>query len=375
MVSSFSILVLVFLMTIKEKFDIMDYLYFLINSNMHFIDESKIYIKAGDGGNGSVSFRREKFIDRGGPDGGDGGTGGSIIFQSSSHLNTLLNFRYIRHFKAENGASGRGRNMTGKSRHSLVLKVPLGTQIFSEEGNLLIHDFTQDDEQFEIIPGGKGGLGNNHFKSSTNKSPRKQTDGQLGEEMNVWLKLKLLSDAGLIGLPNVGKSTFLSKTTAAKPKIANYHFTTLKPGLGVVSIDEEEFVLADIPGLIEGAHKGTGLGDKFLKHIERCDVLIHIIDANSLNVDKDYLIIKNELQLYSSSLKKKTEILCLNKIDTVDKDSLERKIRSLEKLTYKKVYPISSHASMGLKKVLKQVLYKIKSLRSEVYNESVRFQD
>ena len=203
---------------------------------MQFIDEAKIYIKAGDGGNGSVSFRREKFIDRGGPDGGDGGNGGSIIFQSNSHLNTLLEFRYKRHFKAENGVSGKGRNMTGKSGTPLILKVPVGTQIFSEDGNLLIHDFTQDNQQFEIIPGGKGGLGNSHFKSSTNKSPRKRTEGEIAGEMDIYLKLKLLSDAGLIGLPNVGKSTFLSRTTAAKPKIANYQFTTLKPSLGVVYV-------------------------------------------------------------------------------------------------------------------------------------------
>jgi len=332
---------------------------------MQFIDESKIYIKAGDGGNGSVSFRREKFIERGGPDGGDGGDGGSIIFQSNSHLNTLLDFRYIRHFKAQNGASGRGRNMTGKSRAPLVLKVPVGTQIFSEDGNLLIHDFTQDNQQFEIIPGSRGGLGNNHFKSSTNKSPRKRTEGEIGGEMDVWLKLKLLSDAGLVGLPNVGKSTFLSRTTAAKPKIADYHFTTLKPGLGVVYINEEEFVLADIPGLIEGANTGSGLGDKFLKHIERCGVLIHVIDANSSHVDKDYLTIRNELESYSALLKDKTEILCINKVDSIDAKTLAKKIKLLEKMSGKKIYPISGYANIGLEAVLKQVLYEIKAWRSK----------
>lgn len=292
---------------------------------MQFIDEAKIYIKAGDGGNGSVSFRREKFIDRGGPDGGDGGNGGSIIFQSNSHLNTLLEFRYKRHFKAENGVSGKGRNMTGKSGAPLILKVPVGTQIFSEDGNLLIHDFTQDNQQFEIIPGGKGGLGNSHFKSSTNKSPRKRTEGEIAGEMDIYLKLKLLSDAGLIGLPNVGKSTFLSRTTAAKPKIANYQFTTLKPSLGVVYVSGEEFVLADIPGLIEGAHTGKGLGDKFLKHIERCGVLIHVIDANSPHVDKDYLTIRNELESYSPLLKDKTEVVCINKIDSLGERELTKK--------------------------------------------------
>jgi GTP-binding protein len=333
---------------------------------MQFIDEAKIYIKAGDGGNGSVSFRREKFIDRGGPDGGDGGDGGSIIFQSNSHLNTLLEFRYKKHFKAENGASGKGRNMTGKSRVPLILKVPVGTQIFSEDGNLLIYDFTEDNQQFTIIPGGKGGLGNSHFKSSTNKSPRQRTEGESGGEMDVYLKLKLLSDAGLVGLPNVGKSTFLSKTTAAKPKIANYPFTTLKPGLGVVYVNDEEFVLADIPGLIEGAHTGNGLGDKFLKHIERCGVLIHIIDGNSLHVDKDYLTIRNELESYSSLLKEKTEILCINKIDSIDEKELAKKIKLLKKITQKKIYLISGYANIGLGDVLKQALYEIKEWRDKL---------
>lgn len=330
---------------------------------MQFIDEAKIYIKAGDGGNGSVSFRREKFIDRGGPDGGDGGNGGSIIFQSNSHLNTLLEFRYKRHFKAENGVSGKGRNMTGKSGASLILKVPVGTQIFSEDGTLLIHDFTQDNQQFEIISGGKGGLGNSHFKSSTNKSPRKRTEGEIGGEMDVYLKLKLLSDAGLIGLPNVGKSTFLSRTTAAKPKIANYQFTTLKPSLGVVYVSGEEFVLADIPGLIEGAHTGKGLGDKFLKHIERCGVLIHVIDANSPHVDKDYLTIRNELESYSPLLKDKTEILCINKIDSVGERELAKKVKLLEKVTNKKIYLISGYLNTGLEAVLKQALREIKAWR------------
>ena len=332
---------------------------------MQFIDEAKIYIKAGDGGNGSVSFRREKFIDRGGPDGGDGGNGGSIIFQSNSHLNTLLEFRYKRHFKAENGVSGKGRNMTGKSGAPLILKVPVGTQIFSEDGNLLIHDFTQDNQQFEIISGGKGGLGNSHFKSSTNKSPRKRTEGEIAGEMDIYLKLKLLSDAGLIGLPNVGKSTFLSRTTAAKPKIANYQFTTLKPSLGVVYVSGEEFVLADIPGLIEGAHTGKGLGDKFLKHIERCGVLIHVIDANSPHVDKDYLTIRNELESYSPLLKDKTEILCVNKIDSLGERELTKKVKLLEKVTNKKIYLISGYLNIGLEAVLKQALREIKAWRNK----------
>jgi len=331
---------------------------------MQFIDESKIYIKAGDGGHGAVSFRREKYIDRGGPDGGDGGDGGSIIFESNSHLNTLLDFRFKRHFKAENGQYGKGRNMTGKSREPLVLKVPVGTQIFTEDGSLLIHDFTKDNQRFEIIPGGKGGLGNAHFKSSTNRAPRKRIDGELGGEMDVYLKLKLLSDVGLVGLPNVGKSTFLSRTTAARPKIANYHFTTLKPGLGVVYVNEEEFVLADIPGLIEGAHTGSGLGDKFLKHIERCGVLIHIVDANSGHVDKDYITIRNELESYSPLLKEKTEILCINKIDSVSEKELAKKIKLLAKASgTKTIYPISGYTNVGLEDVLKQAHLEVKKRR------------
>lgn len=330
---------------------------------MQFIDEAKIYIKAGDGGHGAVSFRREKFIDRGGPDGGDGGDGGSIIFQSNSHLNTLLQFRYNRHFKADNGQYGKGANRTGKSMEPLILQVPVGTQIFSEGGQLLIYDFTKEGDRFEIIKGGKGGLGNSHFKSSINQAPRRRIDGEVGAEMNVHLKLKLLSDAGLIGLPNVGKSTFLSKTTAATPKIANYHFTTLKPGLGVVYINEEEFVLADIPGLIKGAHLGSGLGDKFLKHIERCGVLIHIVDAASEDVAQDYFTIREELESYSPLLKEKTEIICLNKIDAIDAEEQKDKVKILEKISGQKVYAISGYTNIGLEIVLKKALTAIKEFK------------
>lgn len=332
---------------------------------MQFIDETKIYIKAGDGGNGGVSFRREKYIDRGGPDGGDGGRGGSIIFKSNSHLNTLIQFRFKRHFKAENGEQGKGYNKTGKSRDPLILEVPVGTQIFSEDGNLLIYDFVKDQEEFEILKGGKGGLGNAHFKSSTNQSPRKRTEGEIGGEMDIALKMKLLSDAGLVGLPNVGKSTFLSVSTSAKPKIADYHFTTLKPGLGVVYISDEEFVLADIPGLIEGAHEGSGLGDRFLKHIERCGVLIHVIDATHEDVVADYKTIRKELESYSPLLKDKYEILCINKIDSVLKEELDEKIQILEKLTKKKIYPISGYTKTGIDLVLKKTLEAVKAWRND----------
>ncbi|MDG1436182.1 MAG: GTPase ObgE [Rickettsiaceae bacterium] len=328
---------------------------------MQFIDEAQIYIKAGDGGHGAVSFRREKYIERGGPDGGDGGDGGSVIFRSNPHLNTLLQFRYKKHFKADNGEQGKGYNKTGKSREPLVLEVPVGTQIFSEDGLLLIYDLSKDNDEFEILTGGKGGLGNSHFKSSTNQAPRKRIDGAYGEEMDVVLKLKLLSDAGLIGLPNVGKSTFLSRSTSAKPKIADYHFTTLKPGLGVVYVSEEEFVLADIPGLIEGAHLGSGLGDRFLKHIERCGVLIHVIDATNEDIKQDYLTIREELESYSPLLKEKTEIICLNKIDSMTPEDLEEKINILVELTGQKIFPISGYTGDGIQAVLKKTLETIKA--------------
>ncbi len=332
---------------------------------MQFIDEAKIYIKAGNGGHGAVSFRREKYIDRGGPDGGDGGSGGSIVFRSNSHLNTLLKFRYKKHFKAENGEQGKGHNRTGKSRDNMILEVPVGTQIFSEDGLLLIHDFTKDNEDYEILKGGGGGLGNSHFKSSTNQAPRKRTEGEVGDELDVALKLKLLSDAGLIGLPNVGKSTFLARTTSAKPKIADYHFTTLKPGLGVVYVSDEEFVLADIPGLIKGAHEGSGLGDRFLKHIERCGVLIHIIDAMSDDIVKDYDVIRAELESYSPMLKEKQEIICLNKNDVIAEEELQEKIDILKKHTYnQEIHAISGYTGKGVEEVLKKTLMAVKEFQS-----------
>lgn len=322
---------------------------------MQFIDESKIYIKAGDGGPGAVSFHHEKFIERGGPDGGNGGRGGSIIFRVNPHLNTLLNFRYKRHFKAQNGEYGKGRNMTGKSGEDMILEVPLGTQIFSEDGKLLIYDLDQE-EEYKILPGGNGGIGNANFKSSTNRSPRKRTNGENGEEMEVVLKLKLLSDAGLIGLPNVGKSTLLSKTSAAKPKIADYHFTTLKPNLGVVYVSDMEFVLADIPGLIKNAHLGQGLGDRFLKHIERCGVLIHVIDASHEDILQDYDIIRAELSSYSPLLGQKEEIICLNKIDTINDEELADKIEKLKQHTKKEIFPISNFTQNGIKTLMKKAL-------------------
>jgi GTP-binding protein len=327
---------------------------------MNFIDEAKIYIKGGNGGNGCVSFHREKFIDKGGPDGGDGGRGGSIIFRSNHHLNTLVNFRYKQQFSASSGANGKGSNRSGKSGESLILDLPIGTQIFSEDKSILLYDFTENQQSFEIIKGGSGGLGNSHFKSSVNQAPRRRTEGGIAEEMWVNLSLKLLSDVGLLGLPNSGKSTFLSRATSAKPKIADYPFTTLVPHLGVVYIDEEEFVLADIPGLIEGAHKGHGLGDKFLKHIERCNVLIHLIDGSSLSVEGDYKTIRLELESYSLLLKDKAEIICLNKCDILTDEEINEKINKLRQITNQKIFPISTYTNTGIKEIIKLALATLK---------------
>lgn len=332
---------------------------------MQFIDEARIYLKAGDGGDGCVSFRREKYIDRGGPDGGNGGSGGSIIFESTEHLNTLLDFRYKKHFKAQNGESGKGRNKTGKSQPPLILKVPVGTQICSEDGMFVLYDFIKNGDRFEVLSGGRGGLGNSHFKSSVNQAPRRRTEGEAGIEMDVLLQLKLLSDAGLVGLPNAGKSTFLSKSTSAKPKIADYQFTTLKPGLGVVYVSEEEFVLADIPGLIEGAHEGHGLGDRFLKHIERCGVLLHLIDGTSGNVKQDYITIRKELESYSELLKDKPEIVCLNKIDMMDDEEIKEKSEILADVCGQKVHTISGYTGNNVENILKLCLQEIKSWRNE----------
>lgn len=332
---------------------------------MRFIDEARIYIKGGDGGNGCVSFRREKFIDMGGPDGGDGGRGGSIIIETDPHINTLTNFRYKREFKAQNGESGKGRNCTGASRSPLILKVPVGTQILSDEDEILLHDFTKADETYEIIRGGKGGLGNSHFKSSINQAPRRTTSPELGPEMWVWLKLKLISEAGLVGLPNAGKSTFLSRVTAAKPKIADYPFTTLSPQLGVVRQDDEEFVMADIPGLIEGAHEGHGLGVKFLKHVERCGVLLHLIDGTAEDVAENYRVIRGELEAYSEILTEKLEIVALNKCDALSEEETEEKKRVLEEVSGKKVYVISGHSGVGVPEVLRLLHREIKIFRGE----------
>jgi len=324
---------------------------------MKFLDQAKIYIKAGNGGSGSSSFRREKFVEFGGPDGGDGGNGGSIILESERNLNTLVDFRYRQHFKAENGKPGSKKNKTGAGGKNLILKVPIGTQIYEEDNNTLIYDLTKDKEKFVVATGGEGGLGNTRFKSSTNRAPRKKTGGKQGEEFWIWFQLKVIADAGIIGLPNAGKSSLLSKCTRAKPKIANYPFTTINPNLGVLSINHKEIVLADIPGLIEGSHKGVGLGDKFLRHIERCKVLIHLIDISEKDIIGNYLKIRNELSKYDKRILKKTEIIIFNKSDLINMDSIDEKLKNFKK-KIKKSFEITSLISNKNFEKVKKIIYK-----------------
>ncbi len=308
---------------------------------MKFLDQVKIFVKAGDGGSGSPSFRREKFIEYGGPDGGDGGKGGSVILIGERNLNTLIDFRYQQHFKAQRGGDGSGKNKTGRSGDNLYLKVPVGTQVFEEDNKTLIFDFKKETEEFLVASGGKGGFGNTRFKSSTNRAPKKFTKGIKGEEFWVWLQLKTIADIGIIGLPNAGKSSLLASLTSANPKIANYKFTTLNPNLGVAKYDDKEITLADIPGLIEGAHKGTGLGIKFLKHIERCKTLLHLIDITDENILFSYMQVREELKQYSKELIKKNEIIVLNKTDLLDKKEMDEKFQEF-KIKIKKDVSIMS---------------------------------
>ena len=322
---------------------------------MQFLDEVKINLKAGDGGNGSVSFRREKFIPMGGPDGGDGGNGGSIFIKAISNLNTLIDFRYQQHFKAECGKSGQGKQRSGLSGKDMTLQVPVGTQILSDDGGIIIADLTREGEVIEVALGGKGGIGNTRFKSSVNRSPKQAIPGGKGEEITLWLRLKLISDVGIIGLPNAGKSTFLSVVSAAKPKIADYPFTTLKPQLGVVRIDDSEFVIADIPGIIEGASEGLGLGLRFLKHVERCRVLLHLIDSSCEDVVTVYKTIRTELGDYSPTLLAKQEIIVLNKSDIVDAKELAKKQRRLAKHTGCEVAIISAATTDGVTTLLRKI--------------------
>ena len=323
---------------------------------MKFLDQVKIFVKAGDGGSGSPSFRREKFIEFGGPDGGDGGKGGSITLKSERNLNTLIDFRYQQHFKAERGRDGSGKNKTGRSGENLYLKVPLGTQVFEEDNKTLIYDFKKEDEEFVVALGGKGGFGNTRFKSSTNRAPKKFTKGLKGEEYWIWLQLKTIADIGIIGLPNAGKSSLLASLTRAKPKIANYKFTTLNPNLGVSIYDDKEITLADIPGLIEGAHEGSGLGIKFLKHIERCKTLLHLIDITEEDLINSYRQVRIELKKYSRELEKKKEIVVFNKIDLINKDEINYKLTKFKKRIKKNVLLISTLDKTSLSEIKSKLI-------------------
>ena len=309
---------------------------------MKFLDQVKIYVKAGNGGSGSPSFRREKFVEFGGPDGGDGGKGGSVILKSERNLNTLIDYRYQQHFKAQRGQDGSGKNKTGKGGEDLYLKVPIGTQVFEEDNKTLIFDFKTQKEEFLLASGGKGGFGNTRFKSSTNRAPRKFTKGSQGEEFWIYLQLKTIADIGIIGLPNAGKSSLLASMTSANPKIANYKFTTINPNLGVASYDDKEITLADIPGLIEGAQKGTGLGIKFLKHIERCKTLLHLIDITENDLFVSYNQVRKELSKYGKDLAKKKEIVVLNKIDLVEEEEKVEKIKKLNSKLKKNIFVMST---------------------------------
>ncbi|WP_342640573.1 GTPase ObgE [Rhodoligotrophos ferricapiens] len=322
---------------------------------MKFLDRAKIYIRSGDGGNGSVSFRREKFIEYGGPNGGDGGRGGDVWAEAVEGLNTLIDYRYKQHFKAQRGTDGMGQNRTGPSGEAVVLKVPVGTQIYEEDGETLIADLTEPGQRVRLATGGNGGFGNTHFKSSTNRAPRRANPGLPGEERWIWLQLKLIADAGLIGLPNAGKSTMLAAVTAAKPKIADYPFTTLSPVLGVVNVDSNEFVLADIPGLIEGAHRGVGLGHRFLGHVERCAVLLHLIDATQDDPVSAYRTVRDELQLYGQGLADKPEIVALNKADALSTEDIEEKRRLLANEIGKPVLLLSGAAGLGVQDAMREL--------------------
>ncbi len=331
---------------------------------MKFLDEAKVYIRSGDGGAGCVSFRREKFIEFGGPDGGDGGRGGDVWAECVEGLNTLIDYRYQQHFKAGKGAHGMGKNRAGAKGRDVVLKVPAGTQILEEDGQTLIADMTQVGQRVLLAKGGNGGFGNAHFTTSTNRAPRRANPGQEGQERWIWLRLKLIADAGLVGLPNAGKSTFLATVSAAKPKIADYPFTTLHPGLGVVGIDGREFVLADIPGIIEGAHEGAGLGDRFLGHVERCRVLLHLVDGTSEHAGRAYKTVRQELQAYGHGLAEKPEIVALSKADALDEDSRKEQLARLKRASRRTPLILSSASGEGVQQALRAVVQAIDGNRA-----------
>ncbi len=319
---------------------------------MKFLDQAKVYIRSGDGGNGCLSFRREKFIEFGGPDGGNGGRGGDVWAECVANLNTLIDFRYQQHFKAKKGGNGMGQNRTGGRGADAVLKVPPGTQIFAEDNETLLADLTEPGQRALLARGGNGGFGNAHFKSSTNRAPRRVNPGEPGTEMTIWLRLKLIADAGIIGLPNAGKSTFLAAVSAARPKIADYPFTTLYPNLGVARAGGVDFVLADIPGLIEGAHEGAGIGDRFLGHVERCRVLLHLVDATADKPRQAYRTVREELTAYDAGLEEKPEIVALSKCDALDEVTLKKRAQALRRACGTPVYRISAVTGLGMQELL-----------------------
>lgn len=337
---------------------------------MKFLDTAKVYIRSGDGGAGCVSFRREKFLEFGGPDGGDGGKGGDVWAECVDGLNTLIDYRYQQHFKAKTGEHGMGRNRAGAKSPDIVLKVPTGTEILDEDGETIIADLTVVGQRVLLAKGGNGGFGNAYFKTSANQAPRRANPGQEGEEKWIWLRLKLIADAGLVGLPNAGKSTFLATVTSAKPKIADYPFTTLVPGLGVVRIDAREFVLADIPGLIEGAHDGMGLGDRFLAHVERNRVLLHLVDGTQDDVAMAYKIIRRELKAYSPELAKKPEIVALSKADALSEEERAVKLAALKKAARKTPILLSSAARENVDQVCRALMRAIDTGRADELEEA-----
>ncbi|MGE4373561.1 MAG: GTPase ObgE [Xanthobacter sp.] len=337
---------------------------------MKFLDQAKVYVRSGDGGAGCVSFRREKFIEFGGPNGGDGGRGGDVWIECVDGLNTLIDYRYQQHFKAKKGDHGKGANRTGAKGADAVLKVPAGTQIFDEDGETLLADLTEVGQRICLLKGGNGGFGNAQFKTSTNQAPRRANPGLEGEERWIWLRLKLIADAGLVGLPNAGKSTFLAATTAAQPKIADYPFTTLHPGLGVVQVDAREFVLADIPGLIEGAHEGVGIGDRFLGHVERCRALLHLVDGSSPDAGKAYETVRGELEAYGNGLDEKPEILALSKVDALTPELLDEQIARVTAAAGKTPLLLSAQSGQGVQEALRALLSIVEEARRDEKEEA-----
>jgi GTPase len=337
---------------------------------MKFLDEAKVYVSSGAGGAGAVSFRREKFIEFGGPDGGDGGHGGDVIVECVQGLNTLIDYRYQQHFKAKSGGHGMGKNRSGANGKDAILKVPVGTQVLDESGEDVLADFTEVGQKVTLLEGGNGGFGNAHFKSSTNRSPQRANPGLPGEERTIRLRLKLIADAGLVGLPNAGKSTFLAAVSAAKPKIADYPFTTLHPQLGVVRVDQREFVIADIPGLIEGAHEGSGLGDRFLGHVERTGALLHLVDATGEDAGKAWQTVRRELEAYGQGLADKPEIVALSKIDALTPESIAEQKKKLKRASKKEPVLLSAHSGEGVEDALRALLKLIAKSRQEMSHEA-----